>query len=113
MYAKDKRAARDGNWRISESTLHALSLFCGWPGAIIAQVKLRHKTKKKSFRIAFWFTVLANSGVLFWLHTNQGAQYLHLYINKVEVLMFNEMDNSRTRDVLSRLLRFHSNVRTR
>jgi uncharacterized membrane protein YsdA (DUF1294 family) len=113
IYAKDKRAARDGNWRVSESTLHTLSLFCGWPGAIIAQVKLRHKTKKESFRIAFWLTVLVNSGVLIWLHTNQGAQYLHSYTSKVEVLILNEIDNSSARDVLFRLLRFHSNVKTR
>jgi uncharacterized membrane protein YsdA (DUF1294 family) len=112
VYSKDKRAAIDGNWRVSESTLHALSLFCGWPGAIVAQVQLRHKTRKKNFRIVFWFTVIANSGALIWLHTNQGAQYLHLYTHKVEVFIVNEMDNSSTRDTLTRLLRFHRNVYT-
>lgn len=31
MYAKDKSAAEWGKWRISESTLHSLSLIGGWP----------------------------------------------------------------------------------
>ena len=112
VYSKDKRAARDGNWRVSESTLHTLSLFCGWPGAIVAQVQLRHKTRKKNFRIVFWLTVIANSGALIWLHTNQGAQYLHLYTHEVEMFIFNEVDNSSTRVTLTRLLRFHRNVYT-
>ena len=30
-YALDKRAARRGEWRTPESTLHALELLCGWP----------------------------------------------------------------------------------
>ena len=112
VYSKDKRAAREGNWRVSENSLHTLSLFCGWPGAIVAQVQLRHKTKKKNFRIVFWLTVIANFSALIWLHTNQGEQYLHLYTHKVEIFMVNEMDNSRTRDTLTRLLRFHGNVYT-
>jgi uncharacterized membrane protein YsdA (DUF1294 family) len=35
----------------------------GWPGAIVAQQMLRHKTSKVSFRVAFWLTVLVNVGV--------------------------------------------------
>ena len=46
MYALDKSAARKGHWRTKESTLHLLSLAGGWPGAIAAQQKLRHKSKK-------------------------------------------------------------------
>ena len=33
VYAKDKSAAKWGAWRTSESTLHAISLAGGWPGA--------------------------------------------------------------------------------
>ncbi|MGR0482482.1 MAG: DUF1294 domain-containing protein [Candidatus Electronema sp. V4] len=62
MYAKDKSAAKNGSWRTPESTLHLLSLFCGWPGALIAQQTLRHKSKKESFRFVFWTTVLLNCG---------------------------------------------------
>ena len=49
MYAVDKSAAQKGSWRTQESTLHLLSLAGGWPGALVAQQKLRHKSKKQSF----------------------------------------------------------------
>jgi uncharacterized membrane protein YsdA (DUF1294 family)/cold shock CspA family protein len=60
VYAMDKSAAIAGRWRISERTLLALGLVGGWPGAIVAQQVLRHKSIKGSFRSAFWVTVLAN-----------------------------------------------------
>ena len=73
MYAKDKAAAKKGAWRTPESTLHLFSLFGGWPGALVAQQKLRHKSKKQSFRFVFWLTVLLNCAGLFWLLTPTGA----------------------------------------
>jgi len=76
IYALDKSAARSGAWRTQESTLHLLSLVGGWPGALIAQQKLRHKTKKQSFRSVFWVTVLLNCGVFVWLFTPDGAAIL-------------------------------------
>lgn len=60
VYAKDKSAARRDTWRTPESTLHLFSLVGGWPGALIAQQKLRHKSKKQPFRFIFWTTVLLN-----------------------------------------------------
>src|SRR6185295_17492470 len=48
-YARDKKAAENKNRRTPESTLHLMSLVGGWPGALIAQVRLRHKTRKPSF----------------------------------------------------------------
>lgn len=59
-YALDKSAARAGRWRISEKTLLMLGLVGGWPGAIVAQQVLRHKTSKPSFRLDFWATVVLN-----------------------------------------------------
>jgi uncharacterized membrane protein YsdA (DUF1294 family)/cold shock CspA family protein len=59
-YAFDKAAAVSGRWRTAEQTLHLFSLAGGWPGALIAQQLLRHKTSKPSFVAAFWFTVLVN-----------------------------------------------------
>lgn len=50
MFAWDKRSAINGSWRISESTLLTLALAGGTPGAIIAQQRLRHKTRKQPFR---------------------------------------------------------------
>ena len=72
MYAVDKSAAQKGNWRTPERTLHFLSLTGGWPGALIAQQKLRHKSKKQSFRAVFWLTVFVNFGALIWLSSPNG-----------------------------------------
>ncbi|MCK4587986.1 MAG: DUF1294 domain-containing protein [Gammaproteobacteria bacterium] len=83
-YSKDKSAAINGEWRVSENTLHLFSVLCGWPGAIIAQQKLRHKTKKTSFLIIFWIALFVNVGVFSWLHTQQGSSVLHSYTNKLE-----------------------------
>ncbi|MGM9480850.1 DUF1294 domain-containing protein [Roseateles sp. NT4] len=60
VYALDKRAARRGDWRVGENTLHALSLACGWPGALLAQQLLRHKSVKPAFRRVYWATVVLN-----------------------------------------------------
>ena len=60
VYAGDKMAAQNASGRTSEKTLHLLSLAGGWPGALIAQVVLRHKTRKQSFLITYWFTVIIN-----------------------------------------------------
>ena len=59
-YAFDKSAARRGAWRTPESTLHLLDLAGGWPGALLAQQLLRHKSSKQSFVAVFWLTVMAN-----------------------------------------------------
>ena len=60
FYAIDKSAARAGRARISESMLLSLGFVGGWPGAIVAQQLFRHKTAKRSFRIRFWLSVVAN-----------------------------------------------------
>lgn len=65
-YWKDKSAARSGAWRTPERTLHLLALMGGWPGALIAQRVVRHKSAKSSFRFAFWATVTLNCGALVW-----------------------------------------------
>lgn len=68
-YALDKSAARSGQWRTQESTLHLLALIGGWPGALVAQNQLRHKSRKTAFLVIFWATVLLNCGALAWLLT--------------------------------------------
>ena len=60
VYAADKSAASNGAWRTPESTLHGLALLCGWPGALVAQQVLRHKSTKTEFRSLFWVTVILN-----------------------------------------------------
>ncbi len=84
-YAIDKSAAQNDRWRTQESTLHLISLIGGWPGAYVAQKKLRHKSKKKAFINVYWVTVLLNIAGLFWLHTEKGANF----INNVVFPLFN------------------------
>lgn len=73
MYGWDKVAATGGRWRTQESTLLLVGLMGGWPGALIAQEKIRHKTAKASFQATFWFTVLINVSVLGWLFSTDFA----------------------------------------
>lgn len=58
-YRSDKHRAERGDSRVPESTLHLLSLLGGWPGALLAQQRYRHKTAKLSFQLIFWLIVLA------------------------------------------------------
>ncbi|MEY8194508.1 MAG: DUF1294 domain-containing protein [Cycloclasticus sp.] len=83
IYAMDKSAARRGAWRTPESTLHLFALAGGWPGAMVAQQKLRHKSKKQPFRSIFYFTVALNAGAFAWLHTPVGAEVLSRIINNI------------------------------
>jgi len=57
-YASDKHRARTGNLRIPEAHLHFLELLGGWPGAWIAQRRLRHKCVKGSYQVTFGFIIL-------------------------------------------------------
>ena len=57
LYARDKRRARLGEWRTPESVLHGWELAGGWPGAWLAQRRLRHKNAKFSFQFVFWAIV--------------------------------------------------------
>lgn len=84
VYYKDKSAAVSGAWRTPESTLHLLSLMCGWPGAIVAQQTLRHKTKKRSFRLVFWVTIILNVSAFYWIHTSEGAKFLRTNVYKMD-----------------------------
>ena len=59
IYASDKKRAREGSWRVSENTLHLLELLGGWPGAFLAQRRLRHKCSKVNFQLVFWLIVAA------------------------------------------------------
>jgi uncharacterized membrane protein YsdA (DUF1294 family) len=67
VYAADKAAARGGRRRVPENTLHLLALLGGWPGALLAHNRLRHKSRKASFQIVFRATVALNCCALGWL----------------------------------------------
>jgi uncharacterized membrane protein YsdA (DUF1294 family)/cold shock CspA family protein len=82
-YAFDKAAARKGAWRTQESTLHLLALVGGWPGALVAQASLRHKSSKQSFRSAFWVTVVLNCAAFVWLLTPAGERSLRTVLSAI------------------------------
>lgn len=76
VYWMDKSAARSDHSRTPENTLHVLALLGGWPGAMIAQQILRHKSAKQEFRVVFWLTVIVNCAALVWLFTQSGQAML-------------------------------------
>jgi uncharacterized membrane protein YsdA (DUF1294 family) len=53
-----------------------LGLACGWPGALLAQQLLRHKTAKGSFVATFWGTVVVNVAGFVALHSPWAARLL-------------------------------------
>lgn len=70
VYYLDKRAALRGARRTPETTLHVLSILGGWPGALLAQRIIRHKSGKAGFQLMFWMTVIVNVPVFAWLWTH-------------------------------------------
>ena len=87
IYAKDKSAAMNDRWRTPEAALHLLALIGGWPGALVAQQTLRHKSIKKSFRIMFLFTVIFNCAALVWVHTADGRVLLMTALLRIQEIV--------------------------
>jgi uncharacterized membrane protein YsdA (DUF1294 family) len=75
-YAKDKRAAIKGEWRVPENTLHLLELCGGWLGALIAQQQFRHKTQKQPFKTLFVICSGLNVLGFVWTLTPHGQSIL-------------------------------------
>lgn len=87
LYAIDKNAAENNEWRTPESTLHLFALICGWPGALIAQQILRHKSVKQPFKAILWITIILNSAVFLSLLTPQGLGYFDHFVYKLGLLV--------------------------
>lgn len=79
-YAFDKSAASNDQWRTPESTLHFFALVGGWPGALVAQRLLRHKSRKQSFQVVFWATVVLNCSAFAWLLSPSGSGVLRFLL---------------------------------
>ena len=75
-YWQDKWAAQKGQWRTPEKTLQTMALAGGWPGALLAQQWLRHKSSKTSFQLQFWLMVLINVAAVLWLCSPYGRHVL-------------------------------------
>lgn len=65
LYWSDKRAAEQSRQRTPEKLLHLSELLGGWPGALLAQQLLRHKTRKAAYQQICWLIILAHQ--LFWV----------------------------------------------
>ncbi|MFH7617717.1 DUF1294 domain-containing protein, partial [Pseudomonas syringae group genomosp. 7] len=60
LYRHDKGQAANGGQRTPANALHVTELQGGWPGALLAQQVVRHKTRKVSFQIVRWRIVLVH-----------------------------------------------------
>lgn len=110
LYAKDKAAAKSGAWRVPENNLHIVALLFGWPGALFAQKRLRHKTKKQSFRARFWFTVVVNISVVGWLHGPQGNSLLRQSVYQLENIVISNVPHNGSVSTVLLLTRFRDKV---
>ena len=79
-FAVDKRAAQRRQWRIPESTLHALEVLGGWPGALLGSQLLRHKTAKGSYRFGFWVCTVFNVAAFIVLNTGAIGDALTVFL---------------------------------
>lgn len=93
LYASDKNSAQNGEQRIRESTLHMFALCCGWPGALIAQQTLRHKSVKQPFKAILWLTTILNCAAFLFILTPQGIVYFDHFIYNLGILL-NEIVSS-------------------
>ena len=82
-YKLDKTAAKHSHRRTPEKTLHILALIGGWPGAIIGQKLFRHKSKKLSFQVTFWATIILNCAALAWMLSMDGLGFIESTIGTI------------------------------
>jgi len=82
IYADDKKRAMSGAWRVPERSLHLAELLGGWPGAFLAQRRLRHKCSKLSYQVVFWiivviFQIVSVDVILDWEFSRALMHYLN------------------------------------
>lgn len=76
IYGTDKTHAAIRTWRVPESYLHVLELMGGWPGALIAESALRHKTRKSLYKALLHVIIAVHmvgwAAYLYWAYTHGG-----------------------------------------
>lgn len=60
FYGYDKRQAKKSGWRVPELNLHWLAMLGGAVGGILGQVAFNHKTRKRTFHIVLWSSLLVH-----------------------------------------------------
>jgi uncharacterized membrane protein YsdA (DUF1294 family) len=60
LYGMDKRKAKAGKWRISETTLIICAFLMGGIGAFLGMKVFRHKTKHLKFKLLIPLAVIVN-----------------------------------------------------
>lgn len=78
LYGNDKTRAVTGKRRIAERDLHFFELLGGWPGALVAQQYFRHKNRKTSYQVVYWFMVVLNIGILALIALITGSAFSEL-----------------------------------
>lgn len=73
LYALDRHAMSNGEWRIPEVTFHIMNLLGGWVGALLAQSIMHHKYHDVGFKFLFWSTLVLNIALFAWSLTSEGA----------------------------------------
>lgn len=74
--AWDKRQARLARRRVPEALLLLAGALGGTPAMLLGMSLLRHKTRKKAFRLRFWLIVIAQliaAGVAAWFLLGRNA----------------------------------------
>ena len=70
QFSMDKHYSMSSHWRISEKRLLLLSFLGGWPGGLLAQKYIHHKSSKKSFNRVFLLVIVLNLLSLIYLLSN-------------------------------------------
>ena len=60
FYGYDKYQAKRSRWRVPELNLHWLAMLGGAFGGILGQVLFNHKTRKRTFHIVLWSSLLVH-----------------------------------------------------
>jgi uncharacterized membrane protein YsdA (DUF1294 family)/cold shock CspA family protein len=83
FYKRDRAMAETHQRKLPENTLHLWSLIGGWPGAALAQKLAHPRSRRRSFQIVYWITIVLNGIAFFWMLSPQGSAQLRSFLNSV------------------------------